>query len=465
MLRLAGTLALELRARLAHARQFMRSTPFALRGVCLLAVLCGAPAAPLHSQENPIAFTGARIETAVTPPIADGVLVIQGGKILAVGPAGSVAIPEGAEVRDVAGLTIMPGIVDTHSHLGGTMNERSGPVQAELRVLDSLDPRDGAFRRALAGGITTVNIMPGSGNVIGGQTVYLKLRRDNDVGDLFIRDAEGRPTGGLKMANGTNPIGTTPYPTTRAKTAAIARAEVIKAREYAEKIARAGDDGSKLPPRDLSLETLAEVLAGKRVVHHHTHRSDDILTVLRLREEFGFKVVLQHVSDAWIVADEIASAGVPCSIINVDSPGGKLETMDLSWKSGAVLEKAGVLVAFHTDDPILDSRFFLRSAALGVRAGMSRDAALRALTINPARMMDLGDRIGSIEAGKDADLVILNGDPFSVYTQVQETWVEGRRVFELSNPEDRLYAVGGDGAGARGPAHLCCFGDGEGGAE
>jgi imidazolonepropionase-like amidohydrolase len=155
---------------------------------------------------------------------------------------------------------------------------------------------------------------------------------------------------------------------------------------------------------------------------------------------------------------------VPCSIIDVDSPGGKLETRDVAWKTGGILEKAGVLVAFHTDDPIIDSRFFIRSAAYAIRGGMDRDAALRALTINPARMLDLGDRLGSIEPGKDADLVILNGDPFSVYTQVQETWVEGRRVFELSNPDDRLYAYGGDGAGIRGPVHLCCFGDDEGGA-
>jgi imidazolonepropionase-like amidohydrolase len=124
-----------------------------------------------------------------------------------------------------------------------------------------------------------------------------------------------------------------------------------------------------------------------------------------------------------------------------------------------VLEKAGVLVAFHTDDPIIDSRFLVRSVALAVREGMDRDAALRALTINPARMLDLGGRIGSIEPGKDADLVILNGDPFSVYTMVQETWVEGRRVFDLADSADRLYAYGGEGAGIRGPVHLCCYGD------
>jgi imidazolonepropionase-like amidohydrolase len=442
----------------------MKILPRALRIAVILAA-CAIPVSPLAAQETPVAFKGARIETAAGPAIADGVLVVERGRIVAVGAAGSVAIPEGAEVRDLSGSVIMPGIVDTHSHLGGTVNERSGPTQADVRVLDSVDPSDDSFRRALAGGLTTVNIMPGSGNVIGGQTIYLKLRRSVDIADLFILDADGRPTGGLKMANGTNPIGTAPYPTTRAKTAAIARAELIKAREYADKIARAGDDASKLPPRDLALETLAEALAGKRVVHHHTHRQDDILTVLRLKEEFGFKVVLQHVSEGWLVADEIARAGVACSIINVDSPGGKLEVADLSWKTGAVLESAGVLFAYHTDDSVIDSRFLIRSAALGIRAGLDRDAAVRSLTINAARMLDLGDRIGSLEPGKDADFVILSGDPFSVYSEVTETWVEGKRVFDLSNPDDRLYAYGGEGAGARGPVHLCCFGNHEGGAE
>jgi imidazolonepropionase-like amidohydrolase len=444
----------------------MTLLPEARRLAWLFAIVLVGSAASLEAQDKPVVFKGALIETAVAPAIADGVLVVQNGKIVAVGAAGSVAIPADADVRDAAGMVIMPGVVDTHSHIGGIVNESSGPAQPDLRVLDAIDPRNGGFRRALAGGITTVNIMPGSGNVIGGQTIYLKLRRSVDIADLFIRDVDGRPTGGLKMANGTNPIGAAPYPTTRAKTAAIARTEFIKAREYAEKVAKAGDDSSKLPPRDLALESLAEVLAGKRVVHHHTHRQDDILTVLRLKEEFGFKLVLQHVTEARFVAEQIAKAGVPCSIIDVDSPGGKLETRDLDWNTGAVLEKAGVLVAFHTDDPVIDSRFLVRSAALAIRAGMSRDAALRALTINPAKILDLDSRIGSLEPGKDADFVVLDGDPFSVYTHVQETWVEGKRVFDLSNPEDHLYAVGGEGAGSRGPAQLCCFGElHEGGAQ
>jgi imidazolonepropionase-like amidohydrolase len=193
------------------------------------------------------------------------------------------------------------------------------------------------------------------------------------------------------------------------------------------------------------LESLAEVLDGKRIVHHHTHRHDDILTVLRLQKEFGFRVVLHHVSEAWKVADEIAAAGVPSSIIVIDSPGGKLEAVDLLMINGAALERAGADVAFHTDDGITDSRWFIRSAALGVRSGMSREKALEAMTLAGARMMDVADRVGSLERGKDADFIILSGDPLSTYTHVEQTWVEGAKVFDRSDPRDRVYAVGGYG--------------------
>ncbi len=228
----------------------------------------------------------------------------------------------------------------------------------------------------------------------------------------------------------------------------------MKAQSYREKLARGGDDP---PDRDLAMEALVEVLEGKRVVHHHTHRHDDILTVLRLRKEFGFRVVLHHVSEAWKVAEEIAEAGVPCSIIFLDSPGGKLEARDIEWKNGAELEKRGVLTAFHTDDPINDSRWFLRSAGLAVRAGMSRQKALEAVTIAGAEIMDLADQTGSLTAGKKADFVILSGDPLSVYSRVLETHVEGRKVFDLDEPKDRLWAEGGFGAGHRRRAEGCCF--------
>jgi imidazolonepropionase-like amidohydrolase len=248
------------------------------------------------------------------------------------------------------------------------------------------------------------------------------------------------------MANGTNPRRPSPFPGTRAKAAALVRSEFIKAREYRDKLNAAGDDASKRPARDLGLEALVGVLDGKTVIHHHTHRHDDILTVLRLADEFGFRVVLHHVSDAWKVADEIAAANAPVSLIVIDSPGGKMEAVDVHMKSGAALEAAGALVGFHTDDGITDSRFFLRQAALAVRAGMSREGALRGMTLAGAQMLDLEDRIGSLTPGKEADFIVLSGDPLSVYTHVLATWVDGVRVFDRSNPDDRLMAVGGYGA-------------------
>jgi imidazolonepropionase-like amidohydrolase len=197
------------------------------------------------------------------------------------------------------------------------------------------------------------------------------------------------------------------------------------------------------------------------MVHFHTHRHDDILTVLRLKEEFGFRVTLHHVSEGWKVAPEIAAAGVPCSVIVVDSPGGKIEAKDLSFTTGATLERAGVLVGFHTDDGITDSRLFLRSAALAVRAGMSRAGALAALTLNNAKILDLDARTGSLEPGKDADFVLLSGDPLSVYTKVLETWVEGNKVFDRNDPQDQLWAEGGWGAGDGNAFDGCCFGEGD----
>lgn len=414
---------------------------------------------PLVAQETPQAFVGARILPVSAEPIPKGTLVVQDGKILAVGPVDATPIPEGAQVRDVSDKTIIPGLICTHSHLGGFGGaDGSGPIQPDVRILDSLNVRDAGFRRAVAGGLTTINVMPGSGHLLSGRTVYLKPRIGASTLEGFcILDKHGKPLGGVKMANGTNSQRDPPFPGTRAKSAALVRSLFIQAREYREKIARAGEDPGKLPPRDLGLETVVEVLEKKTIVHFHTHRHDDILTVLRLAREFDFRVVLHHVSDGWKVAPEIAEAGVPCSIILVDSPGGKLEAVDLDFRTGAILEDAGVSTAFHTDDWITDSRLFLRMPALGVRAGMSREGALRAVTLSGAEMLDLDDRTGSLEAGKDADFAVLSGDPFSVYTKVIETWIEGQRVFDRENPEDRLHAVGGYGANHDTRPYHCCF--------
>jgi imidazolonepropionase-like amidohydrolase len=428
------------------------------RPLLSLAVLI-ALAAGLGAQEKTQVFKGAQIIPIAGEPIANGVLVVSGGRIVAVGAAGQVAIPAGAEIHDATGKVLMPGLIDSHSHIGaGSGGDGSGPIQPDARVLDSLDARDASIQKARAGGITTVNVMPGSGHLISGQTLYLKLRSARVVDDLLIKLPDGTNAGGLKMANGTNSMrGTNGFPGTRAKSAALVREEYIKAQEYRDKIKRANGDAEKMPPRDLALEEIVEVLDGKRIVQNHTHRHDDILTVLRLSKEFGFKVVLHHVSEGWKVADEIAAAHAPCSVIMIDSPGGKLETRDADWRTPAILEKAGVLVGFHTDDPITDSRLFVRSAALAVRAGMTRKGALEALTIANAKILGLDARVGSLEAGKDADFILLSGDPLSVYSHVEETWVEGKKVFDRSNPADHLYAVGGVGAGDSRRAQLCCF--------
>jgi imidazolonepropionase-like amidohydrolase len=181
------------------------------------------------------------------------------------------------------------------------------------------------------------------------------------------------------------------------------------------------------------------------------------MTVLRLSQEFTFPVVLHHVSDGWKVAAEIAAAKAPCSVIVIDSPGGKLEARYARFETAAILEKAGVNVGFHTDDFITDSRVFRRSAALAVRAGMSRAGALRALTLAGAEMLGLQDRIGSLKAGKDADFCISEGDPLSVYCKTLQTWVDGRKVFDRTIESDRLYAVGGFGAGSPQTPYMCCY--------
>jgi imidazolonepropionase-like amidohydrolase len=425
------------------------STRVIASAACALAVLGSVS---VRAADPAQAFVNCRIIPIAGAPIENGALVIAAGKIVAVGPAGSVKIPDGATTVDLAGKTVMPGLVDSHSHIGSPAGgDSSAPIQPDVRVLDAIDVRAMSIRRAQAGGITTANVMPGSGHLLSGQTLYLKLRKGNTIDDLEIQLPDGRIAGGLKMANGTNPIranGTGPFPGTRAKSAALVREQFVKAVEYRDKVRKANGDPAKMPARDLAMEALVEVLDGKRTVHFHTHRHDDIVTVIRLSQEFGFKPVLHHVSEGWRVADEIAKAGLFASVIVIDSPGGKQEALENRMSTAAVLDKAGVaVIGFHTDDFITDSRLFLRSAGLAVRAGLPRDKALYAMTMAGARMLGLDSRIGSLETGKDADFIVLSGDPLSVYTHVEQTWIEGRKVFDRSLPDDRVVATGGYGIG------------------
>lgn len=411
-----------------------------------------------HAQDSPVAFVNAHILPVDGSPIESGVLIIDDGKIIAVGNS-DISIPANARRVDLTGQVIIPGLVDTHSHVGNYSrpdvpanadgNEATDPITPHIRALDAIWPADPGIRMALAGGITTANIMPGSGNVISGQTAYVKLR-GTSVDEMLIDES----IGGMKMANGENPKSNygsrNQAPQTRMAIAALARQAYADAQHYQAQ--RQNRKRGKPPtPFDLGQEALNEVLAGDRIVQHHTHRADDILTVLRIANEFDYRVVIQHGTEAWKVADELAAADIPVSLIIIDSPGGKQEAIDYNEYAAKILHDAGVKIAIHTDDFINSSRFLLREGAMAVRFGLDETTALKALTQNGAEMLDLGERVGSLTPGKDADFVVLSGKPFSVYTKVMETWIEGERVFNRADPDDLRYATGGFAVGDRYP--------------
>ena len=417
-----------------------------------------APAQPdggIVVVRNATVYTGKDGETA---PIRDATLVVKGGKILAVLKSGDTepvtVKADKATVIDGAGLVVIPGIVDTHSHIGlypkpavpahADGNEMSGPVQSGVRAIDAIWPDDPGIKMALAGGVTTANIMPGSGNVIGGQTLYVKLR-GTSADDMRITGKSGEVEilGGLKMANGENPKGygrtKQQAPFTRMKIAQLQREQFVKAKEYQAK--RKADPAKT--PRDLGLDPLVEVLERKRTVHFHCHRADDLLTAIRISEEFGFELVLQHATEAYRIAPLLAEKKIPVSLTLVDSPGGKAETMGILDENAAELTKAGVRVTINTDDYITESRFCLRTVAHAVRGGLTPAEALRCVTSNAAKVLHLDHRLGTLEPGKDADFVILTGEPTSVYTQVVATYIDGKPAFDRAKPADRAYQVGG----------------------
>jgi imidazolonepropionase-like amidohydrolase len=428
------------------------SLAFAIVGVPSPAAQPGQKA-PKDADTTTV-FRNATIHTGTgEKPIADGVLVVKAGKIVAVGTKADVgATPADAQAIDLKGAVIIPGMVDTHSHIGvwsrpgvtanADLSETSGPVQPGVRAIDAINPDDPGIRMAVAGGITTANIMPGSANVIGGQTLYVKLR-GSTVEEMRITGKLPNGTevvGGLKMANGENPKGygknRQQAPFTRMKVAALQRETFQKAKEYKAKL----DAGAKVE-RDISLEPIVEVLEKKRTVHFHCHRADDLMTALRIAEEFGFEIVLQHATEGYRVANILAKKKIPVSLTLVDSPGGKAETIGILDENAAILDKAGVAVAINTDDSITESRFFLRTGSIAVRGGMPEEAALKAMTLTPAKMLHLDHRIGSLEKGKDADFVILSGAPFSTFTRVKQTYIDGKKMFDEAT--DRPYRDGG----------------------
>ena len=426
------------------------------------------------------ALVGATIHPVDGPATPDATVVIEGGTISELGPRGEVAIPEGAVVIDVSGRHIIPGLIDLHSHIGGgRLHEALAAVQPGISAVDAIDPTHISIDRARSGGITTVHVMPGSGKLLGGQTAYLSLRRATVVDDLLLcRDPDtavwspasafdaahpdAAPArhrlvcGGVKMANGTNPQGNGGDPRTRMGSAFLQRQALLDGLSRAEAAAavdayaEAGwwrrlwtDAPPPLDP-DPAADVLAQVVTGQRTVHFHSHRADDMVTALRLREEVGpaLHLVLHHGSEGFKVAPMLADADVPVAINVLDTPGGKEETLERSLDNPARLDAAGVTIAIITDDPVQDSRLLMRSAGLAVRGGLPPDVALRALTLTPAELLGLADQTGSLTVGKEADLVVLSGPPLSTWTRVEQTWVDGERVFDLAT--DRAVQEGGD---------------------
>ncbi|MCY3971356.1 MAG: amidohydrolase family protein [Acidobacteria bacterium] len=391
-----------------------------------------------YREDDVLAITGATVLTMAGETIENGTVVVRNGRIARVGSG--VRVPSGAHVIDADGGYLMPGIFDAHSHIAtaGGVNEGSLASTAMVRIEDVVDPTDIAIYRALAGGVTTVNILHGSANPIGGQNQVLKLRWGQDADGMRF---EGAPPG-IKFALGENPkrsrsFGPGPrrYPATRMGVLDVIREAFTQAAEYRDawtrhREAEAAGERSRPPVRDLELEALVEILEGERLVHAHSYRADEILQLLRLAEELGFRIAtLQHVLEGYRVADEIAAHGAGASTFS-DWWAYKVEAYEAIPHNAALMADRGVLVSVNSDDAE-EMRHLNHEAAKAVKwGGLSDDAALALVTINPARQFGIDDRVGSIEVGKDADLVIYDRHPLSSYAVVQTTLVDGKVYFD-----------------------------------
>ena len=376
---------------------------------------------------NTFAITNARIVPITSPPFT-GTLLATDGVITAVGP--ELEIPEGVQRIDAHGAWLLPGLIDAHVHLGmhpegedssGTdVNEMTDPNMAAVRAIDAIDPFDPGFDDALAGGITTVNVNPGSGNPIGGQTVAIHTH------GRWIDEMVLRAPSGIKSALGENPKriygGKGKTPSTRLGTAMVIREAFIEAQNY-----MAAADPAK---RDAKLEALAMVLRREIPWRQHAHRTDDVATALRLAEEFGYELVLDHGTEAHVLADVVAARNVPVLIGPLFTTKSKVELRGRSLANPRRLAEAGVEISIITDPPVIPINFLIHQCTLAVKEGLDPDTALRAVTINPAKVLGLEDRLGSLEVGKDADVVLWSGDPLNVLSRALRVWIGGKQVME-----------------------------------
>ena len=372
-----------------------------------------------------------------------GSVVVKDGKIVEVGP--NVTAPEGATVIDATGRFVTPGIIDCHSHIAvdGSVNEGSVSVSSMVNIRDVINPEDIAIYRALAGGVTTANILHGSANSIGGQTIVLKMRWGKDAESMIFEGA----LPGIKFALGENPkragnptggavnAGAARYPATRMGVEDVIREAFNDAKAYkAEWDAYAGAVAKgehPIPPRkDLKLEALKEVLEGKRYVHVHSYLADEILMMLRIADDYGFKVrTLQHVLEGYKVAKEIAAHGAGASTFS-DWFDYKEEVRDAIAYNAALMTKKGVLVSLNSDDAE-QMRHLNQEAGKAMKyGGVSQDEALAMVTLNPAKQLGIDNRVGSIEVGKDADLVVFDKFPLSDFAKVEKVLIDGKVYFD-----------------------------------
>ena len=387
-----------------------------------------------------ILIRNATILTVSHGTIEKGDILIKDGKIAAIGS--NLKAPGDAQVMDASGQFISPGIIDCHSHIAidGGINEGTVSVSSMVNIADVLNSDDISIYRDLAGGVTTANILHGSANAIGGQTIVIKLRWGLPASKLPFEGA----LPGIKFALGENPkrsnyrLAGMPdrYPATRMGVEETIRSAFTEARDYKKawddyNKRTAADEKNLIPPRrDLKLDPLVEVLEGKRYVHAHCYREDEILMLLRVAKEFGFHVqTLQHVLEGYKVADEIAAAGTGASTFS-DWWAYKVEAYDAIPYNAALMTQRGVIVSINSDDAA-EATHLNQEAAKSIRyGGLSHDEALKLVTLNPAIQLGIDKRVGSIDVGKDADLAIYNHDPLSAYAVVEKTLIDGRVYFD-----------------------------------
>ncbi len=367
-----------------------------------------------------------------------GDILVEDGKIKAIRKhmeeGHSMEVPAGAEIVDAEGLQVYPGFVEAHGHIGldgygigyegMDYNELNDIISPQMRGIDGVKPMDPALPKAAAAGVTCVCVGPGSANVLGGTFTTIKTVGKR-VDDMVVRDGVA-----MKCAFGENPkrVYRDKKDSSRMTTAALLRETLFKAKEYMEKKEAAGDDISKRPAFDMKLEALLPVMRKEIPLKAHAHAAEDLFTALRIAREFDLKITLEHVTEGHLIVEELAKENVPLAVGPTLTSASKFELRNKSWITPGVLAAAGCQVSIITDSPVIPQEYLPLCAGLAVQAGMDSFAALQAITINPAKHAGIADRVGSLEVGKDADMVITDGCPFEVSTKVKHVFIDGKRV-------------------------------------